>query len=245
MKLKILIFPLMLAASFAFFMYYAWPEIVNLKSIKEEKSENNQLLQDIKNKKLDIERIGNQISEDKDSSNAVLSYLPVKKMEERIVGGVNYLAIDSGVALANLSLKDISTENPGNTARQNPASDKKEKEEIINTMKFSEATILANGGYEKIKLFVDQLQKIFLFNNIKSLTISSEQNSSENANSLLATAVVDFGYIAPSKMNNSRIANFKPEFDKSTIDTLKQYVLQKTETVNRSSSKGKANPFLP
>lgn len=245
MRLKILLFPLMLAVSFAFFMYYAWPEIVNLKTINEEKKENSRLLQDIKEKQSAIKQIGAQISNDKESSNAVINYLPEKKAEERIVGGVNYLAIDSGVALANLSLKDINTENPANAARQNPASDKKENKENINTMKFSEATILVNGNYEKIKLFTDQLQKIFLFNNIKSLTISSEQNKSEKADSLLATAVIDFGYVSSSKVSDSRIANFKPEFDKNTVDILRQYVLQKTESVSRNSNKGKANPFLP
>ena len=186
----------------------------------------------------------------------VYNYLPNKKVEERIIGGVNYLAVDSGVSLVNISLRNLDVPNPANTAQQNAALANKPADNA-DVLQFSEATISISGDYEKIKLFINQLQKIALFNNIKSLVISNKEKSSSNttdANSsssstLFADMVVNFGYLSSSELNNNKITNLKPELDSDTIGVLKQYISQKTESmasmISNVGNKGKANPFLP
>ena len=256
MRLKFLFFPIILVISLSIFIGYIWPEISNVKSVNAEKIANTQSLQDIKDKQSAIELIGTQIANDNDSKTMVYNYLPNKKVEERIIGGVNYLAVDSGVSLVNISLRNLDVPNPANTAQQNAALANKPADNA-DVLQFSEATISISGDYEKIKLFINQLQKIALFNNIKSLVISNKEKSSSNttdANSsssstLFADMVVNFGYLSSSELNNNKITNLKPELDSDTIGVLKQYISQKTESmasmISNVGNKGKANPFLP
>ena len=261
MRLKFLFFPVVLIISVSIFIGYIWPEIDNIKNINTEKIANAQSLQAIKDKQSAIESINTQITNNGADKTMVNNYLPDKKVEERIISGINYLAVDSGVSLVNVSIKNLDNNNSANEAQQNIVAENSINGDQISSdadkLQFSEATISISGDYEKIKLFIDQLQKIALLNDIKSLTISNQKESSNTANStdtsisstLSADMIVDFGYMHFFSLNNNKITNFKPEIDNDTISALKQYILQKTEStsamISSTGNKGKANPFLP
>jgi len=252
MRLKFFFLPIILVISFSIFIGYIWPEIINIKSINAKKIENTQSLQSIKDNQVAIESVGTQIANDNGSKTMIDNYLPDKKVEERIIGGINYLAVDSGVSLVDVSLKNVDTSVLANNTA--PAANALNN---IDKLQFSEATVSISGDYEKIKLFIDQLQKMSLFNDIKSLTISNQEKSSANTNGagssvssdLSADIVIDFGYLPSSVLDNNKITNFKSEIDEDTISVLKQYISQKTESaaaaINNIGNKGKANPFLP
>lgn len=232
----------MLVVSLSIFIGYIWPEINNVKNINKEKNTNTQSLQDIKDKQSAIELIGAQIANDNDGKTIVYNYLPNKKVEERIIGGVNYLAVDSGVSLVNISLKNLDSINLTDVNQKGNAVNN------ANLLKFSEATISIAGDYEKIKLFINQLQQMALFNNIKSFVISKKEESSDSGN-LSVEIIMNFGYLPSSEINNKNISNFKAELDNNTISVLKQYISQKTESIaamiSDTGNKGKANPFFP
>jgi len=269
MRLKFLFFPIMFVISFSIFIGYIWPEINNVKKINTEKLANTQALQAVKDKQSAIELLGTQILNDSDGSATIKSYLPDKKVEERIIGGINYLAADSGVMLVNIYLKKSDVADLTNGAQQNAASVKNSSASLNNPangqvltdeadgLRFNDATILVNGEYEKIRLFIDQLQKISLLNNIKSLTITNKKKSYEgeteetnpDPSNLSADIVMSFGYLPSLSLDNNKISKFKPEMDNNAVGILKQYVSQKTESVAAITggigNKGKANPFLP
>jgi len=267
MRLKILFFPIMLVISGVIFVGYIWPEIDNIKNINKEKLSNSQTLAAIKSKQAAIEQIGTQMVNDVDGNTMIDNYLPDKKVEEKIIGGINYFAADAGVSLADISIKDVepavvSGQNPAAPATGALSADGSANAQIsqadTNRMLFSEVSISIIGDYSKIRLFIDELQRMALFSSIKSLAISNKvqaagsasgSENTVNSTNLLSDIVVDFGYLKSYGLDNNRIAQFKPGLDNETISTLKQYISQKTASItsliNSSGNKGKTNPFLP
>jgi Tfp pilus assembly protein PilO len=279
MRLKFLFFPIILVVSVSIFILYVWPEIGNFKIANENKKTATQALQEIGEKQKAIEQLGTQISNSSDDKTLVDNYLPNKKVEEQIIAGINYLALDSQVSLVDVSIKDIEPAESGletspsivSSINTSVATTKSGEVPVAagNTlstnansgMKFSRTTIKVSGEYEKIRLFLDQLQRMPLLNTIKSINIYNQPENSVNPNSgnnnststlsniLVSDIVIDFGYLKPSVFDNNKISIFKPELDKETVSLLKQYVSQKTvpalPTVGIGGDRGKANPFLP
>lgn len=266
MRLKFLFFPVMIVVSLAVFFGFVWPEIDNVKTANEEKKVNTRALDDIKKRKSDINLLGNQIASSTDDKKIVNSYLPEKNAEERIVGGINYLASDAGVSLLNVSIAK-SSENAlaGSTSIANEQSSSKQgsSNNAANNeaggMQFNETTISVIGEYDKIQLFIDKLQKIALFNSIKSLTIKNGTeknltNAMNNANeqvslskNLTAEIVIKFGYLKKYDFSN-QISSIGSEIDQETINALKLYISQKDASIiseiGSAGSVGKTNPFF-
>lgn len=269
MRLKILFFPLMLAVSAVIFIGYVWPEIANLKTANREKAAAAKLLDDVMEKQDAINSIAAQISGDSESAALVNGYLPDKKVEERIIGAVNYLAGDSGISLVSISLENKASDateqgQTGLAAAVNSSVEMMATGEIpadsqavagaANAVESSTASIAIVGDYAKIRLFLDQLQRMSLLNHISSLSIAkpSENPSDtegESSTDLSAEVVVDFGYFKSAAVGVGRIAQLQPKLDKDIIETLKQYVSQKTSPIaaagSDTGSKGRINPFLP
>ncbi len=252
----------MLVISIAIFIGYVWPEINNVKTVNRQKAVSTQLLQTVKNEQAAIGLVSQQIADDREGAVIVSNYLPEQKVEERVIGGVNYLAMDAGVSLTNIALRDSKNINATGTAQQTSSvadGSALSQAAADGGVQFSEFLISITGDYGKIRLFLDQLQKMTLFNSIKSLTIANQISSSKNVNAdgtsvnstdLVADLIVDFGYLPKSAdSGDNKIAEFKSELDKTTIDTLKQYVSQKTAGIAAAGSyggdKGRTNPFLP
>jgi hypothetical protein len=273
MRLKFLFFPVMLVISLAIFIMYIWPEYDNLKKANEEKTVAAQSLKDIGEKQSAIELVGTQITNNSGEKTIVDNYLPNKKVEEQIIAGINYLALDSQVSLVDISIKDIDPTktamggSPDIVSSINSSVAVSKSAELptddtlvsssADAMQFSRASIKISGEYEKIRLFLDQMQRMPLLNSVRILAISTQAKnlasggdvSTINPAELLADIVVDFGYLKPSSFDNNKIIKFKPGLDNETISTLEQYISQKTVSalpaIGDNSGKGKANPFLP
>ncbi|KKQ45464.1 MAG: hypothetical protein US63_C0016G0015 [Candidatus Moranbacteria bacterium GW2011_GWC2_37_8] len=278
MRLKFLFFPLIIIISLSIFIGYIWPELENLKNANEEKISNQDALKAIKDKKTAIQTIDAQINSDSEGETIINNYLPNRKIEERILTGVNFLATDSGVSLANISLQegsDAANKNDeaqslslmplaavvGAAANQSNQNSKDAKD--VSDIQFTQTSITVSGDYDKIRLFLDQVQRMSIFNSIKSLSITSqysedetkkdttveanEQTSqAESSTNLSANVVIDFGWMNTVKIDNQKIASFKAGLDNSTIAAVKQYVSQKAPGADRTGdSNGKKNPFLP
>jgi Tfp pilus assembly protein PilO len=238
--------------SIAIFIGYIWPEIDNFKKVSQEKNASLQSLQDIKVKQDALKAESEQIVSDSANKVMVNNYLPSKRVEEQIIASINYLAADSQVSLVNVSIKDVSPSKTAGEVQPSTVDNIQNTSNISENMQFSEASVIVTGDYDKIRLFLDQMQKMPLFNNIVSLNISNQTNTSNNnisPSNLLADIIVDFGYLKVSSLNNNKIAKFQAGLDTETINTLKQYISQKTTAIlpvaNNNSNEGKANPFLP
>lgn len=262
MRLKFLFFPIMLIISLSIGIGYIWPEVSEISQMNKNKIDGQEKLLAVQDKQAAIEKLGTQLTNDAGSENLIKSYLPVSKYEEKIISGINFLATDSGVSLVNLSIKDgtdtveVSTAAVSNLAVtmtgniseniSNPTN-----VQNLNTdngkLKNSEATLVVTGDYDKIKIFIDQLQKMPVYNVIKSLNIvSNEDLKQEETQSLTANITVNFGYMSPIKIDNSKMNDFAATIDSSAISVLKQYVSQKSPSVESGGDQnGKINPFQP
>ena len=261
MRLKILFFPLMMIICLFIFFSYIRPEIDNFTRVNKDKTDMQEKIQNIKNKKAAAERLSQKIRVTNDYKDVVYNYLPVRKVEEQIIAGINSLASSSQVYLADISMKDaapkkteIVISDPSLSAGAGEAQNKE--------MLFSEVTIKIIGDYEKMQIFFDQLQKMALMNNIKSLKIYKEENfnksaSSPNTNeansdnkitSLLAEIVMDFGYLEKVKINENELEQFQDTLDESIVKALTGYrnmdsVSSELKEGGVVTAEGRPNPF--
>lgn len=272
MRLKSLFFPVVVLVSLFIFISYIWPEISNLKDINKKKIINEKSLQDVRNEQTAVKSIGTQLAGNSEIGTIISSYLPAKKAEEKIIGGINYLAADSGVFLESASVKDLYVEDPyGAMAVDSSASSESaastegaEGDPALalndtNKLRFIETIIGVRGDYEKIKLFIDQVEKMPMLNDIKSLSISRVKETASSgsgdgetqqvSSNLLATMTINFGYMPLLEVDNNKLINFKVAFDTSAINVLKQYISQKIDSSNylvgNTDGKGRPNPFIP
>lgn len=262
MRLKSLFFPGVLLICVAIFIVYIVPDISTVRVANDEKKANEQALRDAQKRKADINAIINQLSSNTDDKEFVTSYLPQSNMEERVIGGINYLTTDAGVALLNIKMAAAPENALANTMpiATNTVGDQSNPNQIVSKMQFNEATVLIAGEYEKIGLFIDKLQKIALFNSIKSFTIKGEEESKLDADKTEATGnisvskiitaeiVVKFGYLKPDSSDN-QIAKIDPKLDNETINALKLYIAGKDVSLISENGEavgimGKKNPFF-
>ncbi len=274
MRLKFLFFPIMLIISVSIFIGYIWPEISHVRSINEEKMANEKILEQIKEKQRDIESVGQRIASDNSGQALVKRYLPVGKTEEQIISNINYLATDAGVSLVDISLSDSMQHASVGEKNANVASaiasninaiktgelssiesENKSTLKDENGMRFLEAKISISGDYQKAKLFLDQVQHVSLYNEIKSLTIAGPRKVADAAvdvatpiddGSVSMEVILEFGYMKFFSLSNQRVSKFKPELDIETMEALKSYISTRSASggIDNEGSKGKANPFL-
>jgi Tfp pilus assembly protein PilO len=258
MRLKFLFFPISLAISIFIFIGYIWPEIMTVKSINQEYLKNQQDMTLVQNKEAAIQSVAAQLTKSTENQTAVLNYLPTNKSEERILDGLNYIATDAGVTLGNVSIAASSDNSSQSTTGTEDVSGltqptlaptdgavvaTAEAQTPIVPVKLqsTEATIVASGTYDKIRIFAENLQKMNMFNSIKSFRITQ----GETDPAVLSLEVsVDFNYLAPIKADTQKVAKIQSELDLATIDSLKNYVSKKGSEINIGQT-GKANPFLP
>jgi Tfp pilus assembly protein PilO len=275
MQLKYLFFPIVVLISVALFFGFIWPEISNLQLANKDGAEKRSELQALKEKQVKIGEIESKLNSDVGSDNIILSYLPENKTEERVINEINYLAGGANVSLMDISMIGtkssavvgdaldaapnyaaaaaaigIPTSNGQNTVATAGS--------LVQQMPIKISLI---GDYEKVKIFLDSLQRMSVFNVINSVSIvkqkaekktatdgvTTEEKSSSN---LMVNVEVDFGYMKISKINNSEVDKLETSLDNNSITGLKKYISQKSQTINEDGGigvtgvKGKINPFF-
>jgi hypothetical protein len=213
-------------------------------------------LESIQKKKAAVDSISSDLAVNSEVKDIVKGYLPEDKAEEKIINGVNYLAGDANISLVSISLtspKRVSASDiDANALVSNIVIDPLTGQEVLvnpNPIKQTSAKIALMGDYEKIRIFLDNLQRMPIFNTIKSISISKQKTTTQDVavadSSLTVDLVVDFGYLNIGKVTGAQAETFVSDIDKKTVDVLREYVSQKSQ-LNESEigSKGKTNPFL-
>lgn len=255
MRLKLLFFPLTLIVCVFVFFNYILPEIKNIGPVNEEKNNIQKALQGVKEKEETVKTLNQQISSNKIDKSKIINYLPVSRKEEQIIAGVNRLASDSQVFISDIAIVEKKQETPNSV----PVSDTGIVPENTQQKKLqlSEAKIDILGDYEKIQLFLDQFQKMPLFNSLKSVRIYvQEQGITENNNpeisqssNILAKIVADFGYLGQRKISSiGDLEELENSLDSTVVQALSEYtspkIISSLPSPN-SVGEGKSNPFLP
>ena len=256
MKLKFLFFPIMLSVSVVIFISFIWPEINNIKKINEDIIAKKEELNEINNRNATIEALGKELVDNADIQNVVKRYLPSNKTEERIISEINFLANDANVSLLDISLKSVEKAT-ALTAKNVASSDGQEALNEINSLQTIPAEISIAGVYEKVRIFLNNLQRMPVFNAVKFVKIAKQTNEADgeqeaegepvanNSNLLLADVEITFGYLDNIKINNQKVENFNAILDNETIIALKKYIPQKAQLIgDYIAPEGKQNPFI-
>ena len=236
-----------MSLAIAIFIGYMIPEFGRVKDLNAEYATNQQALAAVKDKKIALEKLSSQIKSNEDSG-VVYDYLPADKVEERIIGGINYLTTDAAVSLANISVKAAVDAQSSSNASATPTDPTTELTGLTapSSVQTTQATVTVKGDYEKIKNFINGVQHMPLMNSIKSLNITAVEGTETEPASLTAVLVIDFSYLKSIKADNAKLANFKPEIDNTSVESLKSYISKSVPKINAAEvGSGRTNPFLP
>lgn len=263
MRLKLLFFPIMLVLSMAVVVIYILPEVGKIKVVNETWIAKSNELQLILDKKKAIELVGEKISSDVEGESLIVGYVPKNKTEERIISGISYLASDANVSIIEMSLSSVPAKKVVESAvvaMPDPIGDPllmpaSQSQPVLSSVSIADTTaakISLVGDYAKIRVFLDNLQRMPILNTIKSINIlKPEEKTGEDAvadaapsDSLKVEVVVDFGYLGFTEVKNTQFENFDTALDTPTMDTLKTYISQKSQLNLDEGAKGKSNPFL-
>ncbi|EKE19541.1 MAG: hypothetical protein ACD_8C00143G0013 [uncultured bacterium] len=258
MRLKTLFFPIVLVISFFIGFGYVWPEAMKIKDMNEKKIEKQKTLENIEAKKRLILQAKEKMSSG-DLGVFVKDYLPERRIEEKIISNISYLASDSNISLLDISMTDSGkSQSKPAVAESNATTISGMGSGIKNidpVMESIPVKVSVSGTFQQTKVFLDGLQRLPIFNNVDSLSISkkaTEKKSDENdspagEDSLLVDAVINFGYMGVSKISESEASSLSLNIDEETIKGLKGYVSTKEQILSPAlagEKGGRTNPFL-
>lgn len=261
MSLKYFFFPLFLIALGGFIWGYVRPEVTLYRSVNEKYKANQQSLQVVLKNKDAFNMLSLKLKEDQKSRGLILNYIPFDRVEEQIIGEISYLATNSGVFLDNVKITDqISTGSFGGSTQTNSLAQKgPDNKSVVDVVQSTQAKIIVNGDYEKLKIFFKGVQHLPLLNSVKSLNITLNSNkpavdgttgvarANQATTPITAEMVVDFGYLKQVKADKKELADFNPEIDSKTVQALQEYISADIPPVVSTTGvlMGSNNPFLP
>ena len=250
MKLKLLFFPIVVVICLSLFIGFIWPDIGTIGDLKKEGKTNQSNLDAIKAKQAAIDNIGNELASNGETESLIKNYLPLDKVEERIVGGMNYLAGDANVSLLNLSMGSTSSTTATSSAANTLNIDGSPASKAPAGVQKTTVTLSIGGEYDKLRVFLDGVAHMPLYNSIKSLEITKPEAKDKDgktieSSALLASVVVDFGYMNKATVDDASAAKFKPGLDDKMIEAVKKYISIKSMMSGvEVGNKGKSNPFV-
>lgn len=236
------------------------PEWEKFSLNKSELSKKKAGLENMSLKKQNIEKLNTYLLQKKEDVALVAAYLPEKQNDERIVDGINFLAVGSGVALDNIDVEEVKTlpsesQEVSVTSPMTFGMDPANAGQVANTAnkaKFSRVNLKAVGSYESLAVFISSLDKFEFFNSIKSLNIAEEDSTGKQAGEaddggpqlLVAEMEMEFGYLPKVSAVNGYIDPLfeKSGYDESIIEELKGAIQRKVPNLD-VTEQGRSNPF--
>jgi Tfp pilus assembly protein PilO len=254
MSLKYLFFPIILIVAAVTFWLFVWPAIMSLQTITAEYKVSQQELLAVQERKTALETLNAQLKSGDKNGALAASYLPVQKAEEKIIGQINYLASNSEIFLNNLEIIKApeSTTVAASPAPINMGVAGIEPMAVAPVVSNIQTVVSVEGDYDKLKAFFNGVQRMPLFNSIKTLDIvSTEKIQTDPAVKkveyvITAKLAIDFGYLGRLQADNNNLKNIEPIIDSKTLDGLDAYTTKTIPEINTNNMVvGSSNPFLP
>lgn len=253
MRLKILLTPVAFFIAIVVAIWYIWPVAVDIWSKMEEIKVSQGNLDSTLIKKNNVEVLTSILDKNKDKEEFISNFLPPAENEEKIVNGINYLANDSGVNLASISI--------ANEKMNILSIDQSENVDLIDfpsapTVKYTVANVNIYGKYENIRIFVGQIHKMEIVNKVSLLAISKNIKTNVNADvnaeniegddTLTATVEIKFGYMPYINQAGSDLSAVfsQSNFNFGSYSKINELIARKIPVLD-AGQKGKVNPFLP
>jgi len=260
MRLKVFFTPLAFFIAVVVSIWYIWPAVSEIKTKTNEVAASKESLDSAISRKENSETLKNVLDKNKDKEDFILSYLPILKNDERVIDGINYLAIDSGLSMVAFNIEEEKVNNPfvqNNGDLSATGAVDSGQAGIVPIVKpkirFSNAKVTLSGRYEGIKMFLDQIHRMEMLNKINSLTITKakgvetveNQENSGNNEILSAEVEIKFGHmdqISEKGGMNSPVFS-KNNFDFSSYSKISELIAKKIPVLDEGQ-KGKSNPFI-
>lgn len=267
MRLKFLFFPSVLIVAVALFIGVIWPGLQEYKLKNAENAELEKQLLDLDKREQNAQQMAQELENKKEMRDFMDKYLPVKPSEERILDSVNYVSVGSGVALAGIEVKEAPRDTSAEAAAPGGIALTSVDPAMVNTLgesaaqggtaaqpspvKMMDAKVKVVGEYDKIKLFLANIRKLEFYNNIKSVTLSKQEATTDengektNENVLTATMEISFGHMPRVKAQSADGSLFSAAaLETGSYEAVREYAKQVIPALEPELA-GRGNPFLP
>jgi len=265
MKLKVLFTPIAFFIAVVIVIWHIWPTAQQIIAQNDELKKNKKNLSSILDKKNNVEILRGVLDKEKTKENFVLNYLPLSRNDEKVVDAINSVATDSELNLIRFSIIEakevlslVQTPDTGLSSDPTVTSGTISTDPNVAILtpkpntKFFTVKVDVSGKYENIKMFLEQTQKMNIFNKIsslsikKSLSVSSETDqASVDDGILLANIEFEFGYLPQIHEENGSSSEIfaKNNIDFSPYSELEGLITKAIPVLNEGE-KGKSNPFV-
>ena len=241
MKIKLLIMPILLVLIAVLVIWWIYPGYQDMKIKESELASANAKLAIIKEKNIKAEKLLDTWNNSIEQRSIIEKYIPEQKQEEDVIGSLNSLVSETGLALYDLSVSATEKKN-ASSVRENTAETEIDAVDSAPTAESFNVALGAAGDYGKIKTLLGKIGSLKRFNSISSLKISS---ASEQTGALQSDIALNFSYIkrTNSAINPNNKIFLTGVFDIGIADEITQKLLTDIKATIIGSS-GRENPFV-
>jgi Tfp pilus assembly protein PilO len=268
MRLKLIIVPALVILALVVSISFIKPDYDSLLQKKALLRQKQAEVAKIEDTKANIATLIQNLDTKSDMENFTRRYYPETMDQERVIDSFNFMALQSGLIIDSMEMKEIIVEKEEALGVGGPLTSVPGPEAMLPEGESSDTTMMptykaptpgsyvaqvkAKGGYENIKNFLDRLSRMDRMNSLVQMSIKvDEKEAAANTeevtpatDQLVGTFEARFDYVKGKEKQN---AIGIPVFDQGTLtlDTIEQAQARATSavpvlTVNES---GRANPF--
>lgn len=190
MKIKILIFPLIIVTVLYLVIWFIIPKYDEVKKKEVSLVKTNAKLQDMERKSVNAASLLASLNENSQDQSLIVTYLPEKKQDEYIVASINSLSSTSGVMISGLDFSEDETMQDISVLYDDLGNEIPAEADPLKTFRID---VTATGSYDKIRQFVFSLASINKLNEMDSLSIS--KGAGETPDILEAKIGLTFSYL--------------------------------------------------
>ncbi|GEM_PF-6395562 len=262
MRLKLLFFPLALIGAVIIGIWFLYPEYTNMKKLRQEVAQKEEELNGLSQKESNFQSLSRKLEESSAETKQIDNFLPYfyqalnesnkDKEEEELINYLNFLAVDSGVIVNELSIKEDkntatavlpSVEEEDKNKNTNPSNE--EKKSLANPLVFVSADVKIIGDYQAIKKYVNEINIINKFNQIKYIRLGKYN---EDPTMISGEIGVSFGYLSPVGLSDYVVGLKHPVFASgdlnfSALEKIQSCLITEKVPPIEIGTQGSVNPF--
>lgn len=173
MKIKILLFPLIILVIFYLAVAHIFPDWQRSQEVKTEIEGNELVMENIQKQQSNVEKLSAQITSDVQQKENLVEIVPLIRAEETIIDAAHQLAQKYQVALLQMTF-----DQQKQVAKR--GSDPLAQVPTYTTPGSTQISVSISGPYNNTKEFLDNFKKIMRANTPAALAMSRIENTGEN-----------------------------------------------------------------
>jgi Tfp pilus assembly protein PilO len=220
MKLKILIFPLIIVALLYLLIWVIVPQYGDIAATQKKLDDAKVKLAGVVEKENNAASLVQDLNNNSAEQNILVKYLPENKQYEDVVASVNTISGTSGVSIVSMKVDEAKPASSTQTVYDKSGNVVPKTEDPVKSFI---AEIAVKGDYGKIRPFIFSLDTIDRLNEMTALKIEGSNNTNEPG-ILTATLRVKFDYFEKAeKITEIRDEFFaKGKFDMSVASDIRK-----------------------